>query len=986
LPTVSQVKVDLDPTCRSGTGQRLYLKTPTPEFSAHIGDLDAQNVRLQVEITPAGGATWPLIESTNGARDSISKVRLSAAQALQQNTIYAYRVRAADLTSAGAVVDYSAWSPSCEIQYDTTALDGVPLIDGIPTLDVDGEVYHLLKFGRSNVLTLRPDAADGGEVVRYSYGFSADRIGDSSASIPAGLDGTATVSVMPWEVDGHNAPVGDTTLYVRAYAGNGNSRTASVQVYFDPESPAPDPVPHVRDDVDGDGVPDQAGFRDLGNGEGMFYTYPGKPDGSLREPVALMISNSYTDANSDTVQGDFDGDGKTDFAVFKSISTNRTDVSLLWSRGNVPYADMLADTQVKTMALNLANMKVLAGDVDADGRDDLVFGYANSTTSWNIKVMLASVDSHDDPSDPTDDDDPHDDEVLFADPVDWMAANATSNLANGQLVIGQFDTEPGVDVMEFIELGSCRTGAFMHWNENASFTAGQQVWDSNGTGSWCAAKFKFTVGRYATGNDDFDGVVAVYDIGACQMGVYTFTPQQSSPTGTWTLESRVEQFATGATGQFWCGPWMELAMRDLSADGREDLIISYKCCGLQQQRMWQFTSTGTGLATPVLKWQGSLGKAGVGSVTSNGVSHYQLVAKHSGMCLAVNGSPIDGTALVQQPCARNLLDQRFVLEQRGAGHVRLHPQHIPSKCLIYDVIAAGGPVIQKTCSTGMSQETFQVEYVGGFTNDPADPKPTDITVRMVSNTTASRCIAVQAASMAAAAPAVQDTCQAPGYLGQSYYLRELADLQSVSRAAWAMNDSGGTLLADATGNGANAKITGGGVVGGGVLTLNGTSQFASVTGPPLYTSASPYTVSAWVKLDVGARAQTVVAQEGSTNSGFSLKLNANGKWNFTVLSNPNSTTFTAYTAASTQSAQVGVWTHLVGVYDAAAGETRLYVNGVLAGTATGSTSGYAGALIMGAARVSGARAEYLDGQIDDVRVWNHELAATEITDLAAARS
>ncbi|GIG18215.1 hypothetical protein Cme02nite_65470 [Catellatospora methionotrophica] len=986
MPTISQVKAAGDPTCRTGTGVRLYLNTLTPTFSAYVGDLDAQNVRLQVEITPVGGSARPLLESTNGARNTVHAVTVPAGQALVVNTVYTYRVRALDLTSTGAAVDYSPWTTPCEIQYDATTLDSAPQITDVPTVDVDGELWPVLKFGRGNLVTFRPDPADAGEVVRYSYGFSADRVGDSSVSVPAGLDGSATVTITPWEVDGTNAPASSSTLYVRAFTGSGtlaSSKMASMDLFFDyldmiDGNGVLVPPAAKPDDVNGDGLADLSGFRDLGTGKGMFYSYSGKSDGSTLEPISLMTTNAYTDADTRTVQGDFNGDGKTDFAAFKSISTSSTTVSLLRSTGTVPYADVLADVQVKALALNLANMKIMAGDVNADGKDDLAFGYLNTTTNWNIKVMLASVDGHGTVT-------PHDDEVLFANPVDWLAVSPGSNLNNAQLVMGQFDKVPGADIMEFFDHGSCRTGGFLHKNLGTTFSAGQVVWDSNTTGAWCAASARYTVGRYATGAYGLDGIVATYDPGSCRMNVYTFTPKHVAPNDTWTMEGPTLRFDSGPSVELFCWNWTEPELRDLSGDGKDDLLLTYRCCGAFQQRVWQLDSNGTGFDAPVLKWQGALGPAGTGSLKYNGTTHYQFVAKHSGMCLAVNGSPIDGTALVQQPCARNLLDQRFVLEQRGAGHVRLHPQHITSKCIIYDVVGAGSPIIQKSCSATGSKESFQLDYVSGFTNDPANPLPTDVAVKIVSNTTASRCVSVQGASMAAAAATVQDACQPPGYGSQTYYLRALPAQQPSMTARWTMGESGGTTLADGTGNTATAKIAGSGVVGSGVLTLNGTSQYASTTGGAVHTGMS-YTVSAWAKLDVGARSQTILSQEGATNYSFALRQNVNGKWNFTVLSNANSSVFTSYIASSTAVAPLNTWVHLTGVFDQATGQARLYVNGVLEGTATGVTAGSSGPVFIGATKINGARAEYFDGQIDDVRMWNYVLTPTEITAAAAARS
>ncbi|MDP2703688.1 MAG: LamG domain-containing protein, partial [bacterium] len=93
--------------------------------------------------------------------------------------------------------------------------------------------------------------------------------------------------------------------------------------------------------------------------------------------------------------------------------------------------------------------------------------------------------------------------------------------------------------------------------------------------------------------------------------------------------------------------------------------------------------------------------------------------------------------------------------------------------------------------------------------------------------------------------------------------------------------------------------------------------------------------------------------------------------------------FTAYCAAgyttqvSTTTLSDNVWYHLVGTYDGA--NSRLYVNGVqedsdaqtctLFNSVTAASIGRPGAY---------TSAISFNGQIDDVRVWNRALSATEV--------
>ncbi|GAA2357685.1 hypothetical protein GCM10010432_10590 [Catellatospora methionotrophica] len=998
VPTVSDVKAQGDPTCRTGAGMRLYLNTLTPTFSAYVGDEDAQNVRLQVEITPLGGSARPLVESTVGARNSYLNVTVPGGQALAVNTVYTYRARAVDLAPDASVVDVSGWSPPCEIQYDATSLDNAPVIEGVPMVDAngDGELWPVLNFGRSTPVTLRPGAGDGGEVLRYSYGFHPDRVGDSSVSVPAGPDGSATVMVTPWEVDGGNVPAGDSMLYVRAFAANGSiasSKLASMQVFFDATGMVDGngqllAQPRRKDDVNGDGTADLSGFRDLGNGKAMFYQYSGRADGSLLEPVSLMTTNSYTDADTKVVRGDFNGDGKQDFAAFKNVGPSSTTVSLLRSTGNIPTGDMLADIQVKTLPYALASIKPVAGDVNADGKDDLVFGQAIDSTRWMLKTMLASVDAHGDTN-------PNNDEVLFANATNWLAADAQSVLSNITLLIGDFDKNPGADIMEAYDHGGCRTAMYLHANQNlTTFGPGVSIWDSNNTGGWCSANAKYTVGSYALGYG-LDGVVATYDLAGCQMGIYTFTPKYvynpQQQTDVFVFEPHRQQFVTSGT-QYWCAPSSAalLSMVDLTGDGKEDLIYEYGCCGPHQQRVWMFTATGNSAAgttfqTRTLKWQGALGPAGTGSVKRDATTRYQLVAKHSGMCLSVTGgSTVEHSATSQQPCSAAELNEQFTLEERGAAYVRLRPVHDPGKCLNVSggLGDDGRPIISSSCTAGQVNESWEMRYHSGFTSVPGVPQAGDIVVQLLSNMSG-KCIGISAVSMAAGAAAIQWGCN--GSADQYFYLRPLppAPTGTSPVASWNMNGTGGTL-ADGTGRGATATVSGGGTQGSGVLTLNGTTGHATTGGPVLDTSKS-FTVAGWMKpTALNSWYQTLVAQEGSQYSAFYLQMMPSGSWHFSIINNANSTSWQFAEVIAPTPAQMGVWTHLTGVYNAANATITLYINGAAVGTAAAPTGvSVSGTMILGAATSLG-RVDFVNGAIDDIRAYDRPLTATQVGALYTA--
>ena len=156
--------------------------------------------------------------------------------------------------------------------------------------------------------------------------------------------------------------------------------------------------------------------------------------------------------------------------------------------------------------------------------------------------------------------------------------------------------------------------------------------------------------------------------------------------------------------------------------------------------------------------------------------------------------------------------------------------------------------------------------------------------------------------------------------------------------------------------------------------FNGVNQSADSSAAVLDTSKS-FSVSAWVKLDkIGTTYQTILSQEGSTNSAFYLQAAPASVNHFRfVRQTADSGTFTSPAAVATSAQVAGVWTHLAGVYDAGTQELRIYVNGLLEGrsaydpakawNATGPTH-------VGRSKYAGVPSDFSTATIGEVRVWD----------------
>ena len=176
------------------------------------------------------------------------------------------------------------------------------------------------------------------------------------------------------------------------------------------------------------------------------------------------------------------------------------------------------------------------------------------------------------------------------------------------------------------------------------------------------------------------------------------------------------------------------------------------------------------------------------------------------------------------------------------------------------------------------------------------------------------------------------------------------------------------------------------------------SEVSTRNGPAVDATKS-FTVSAWVKLrtNPGDLWKTAVSQDGERVSRFALQYAGNGirKWAFSMMTQDNDgpEIQQAVAAQPRHAPEVGVWTHLTGVYNSTYGTLQLYVNGELAGTGqhTGRwTSKPERGLQIGRGKWAGNLGDNWPGEIDDVKVFDRALpdirldptAGSEIDELA----
>lgn len=209
-----------------------------------------------------------------------------------------------------------------------------------------------------------------------------------------------------------------------------------------------------------------------------------------------------------------------------------------------------------------------------------------------------------------------------------------------------------------------------------------------------------------------------------------------------------------------------------------------------------------------------------------------------------------------------------------------------------------------------------------------------------------------------------------------------ADLSNGLVAWYKLDESSGDAL-DSSGRNNTGTANGTTVVSnckkGSCRQFNGTSDYitngSSTAMDNLF--ANGVSISAWVYYPNFTSWQRTVTISTSNNSGYDVWLQANQTSGVVQFGSGTS----GY-KNSTSSLSSYVWYHLVGVTDYTGAGTKIYINGVDDGGSLSGTPSYStdkGVLYI--ARLSGGGSSYGSGTIDDVRVYNRVLTASEVRDL-----
>lgn len=275
------------------------------------------------------------------------------------------------------------------------------------------------------------------------------------------------------------------------------------------------------------------------------------------------------------------------------------------------------------------------------------------------------------------------------------------------------------------------------------------------------------------------------------------------------------------------------------------------------------------------------------------------------------------------------------------------------------------------------------------TEGPPSPRPSQSTVSTVDGGLLDMAVVSPSPSAGPAGAPAAGSANTPGRTPAPPPGGGVAISTGGPAGAWNFEENNGTLAGDSSGYNRSAMLCGGAAWGSGhdsQSSLRPSAGCAYATGAMLRTDTG-FAVSAWVNLDLGAGEPSVaLSQEGTSVSGFYLMYDAeSSRWCMRMPRSDSSEADAISACAS--GARPGTWTHLAGVYDPAARQVRLYVNGAKAGSANhpGMMWRALGYFYMGRARFSGDDFYRWPGSIDEVRVFDHALTDQQVADLFSGK-
>lgn len=308
----------------------------------------------------------------------------------------------------------------------------------------------------------------------------------------------------------------------------------------------------------------------------------------------------WSEYNSDeiggrTVNGDFNGDGLEDVAAFRDLGSCSAEINV-WLGGNTQVLDFHQKSWWDTASygggycLTSIGNRIVSGDFNDDGYDDIAVFYRYSSSNSRIHVFLSTNNG-------TEFQFNKGSSGWWNNQIDLGGGYPLSNVEN-RMVSGDFDHDGDDDIATFYKYGSCSSRIHVFKSNKAKFvfssSASGTWWDTASYGGgYCLDAIE---GRMITGDFDEDGykddIATFYDYGSSNARIHVFL----------SISNSSFQFNNGSAG--WWNNVVDLGggysmdkienrfvSGDFDGDGYKDDIATFYDYGSCDARIHTFLSS-----------------------------------------------------------------------------------------------------------------------------------------------------------------------------------------------------------------------------------------------------------------------------------------------------------------------------------------------------------------------------------------------------------